>query len=97
NAHFLIIDVAGSVGEILAGHHNLSFFALTTGKLRRYFSLRTAPAPFLVVAGFFQALYLLRQRRITLVVGAGGFAQVPVVWAALCLRLPTHIHQQDVL
>ncbi len=96
-AHFLVIDVRGSVGQALARHHKLAFARLFTGKLRRYFSLRNVGAPFLVAFGFFQALYILRKHKTTHVIGGGGFVEVPVIWAAWLLRLRRHIHQQDVV
>lgn len=96
-AYFIIMDVGGSVGQLLAKHHSIPFYRIQAGKFRRYFSLKTILAPFLVVVGFVQALYILRRQRITHVIGAGGFAQVPVIWAALVLRLARHIHQQDVV
>lgn len=96
-AEFVIVDSPGSVGQLLAKQHNIKFIGLRTGKLRRYFSLRTFVAPVLVVFGFFQALYLLRKHGITHIIGAGGFVQVPLVWAAWLSRLNTHIHQQDII
>ncbi len=96
-AFFLVVDVRRSVAQNLARHEHLTFFTMYTGKLRRYFSVRTIVAPFLVLYGFFQSLYLISRYRITHVIGAGGFVQVPMVWAAWLLRRKTHIHQQDII
>jgi UDP-N-acetylglucosamine--N-acetylmuramyl-(pentapeptide) pyrophosphoryl-undecaprenol N-acetylglucosamine transferase len=95
--HFIVLDVKGSVGEYLARREKIPFKRILAGRLRRYFSLRNIMGPFLVAAGFFQALYILRRERITHVLGAGGFVQLPVLWAAWLLRLRTHIHQQDMV
>jgi UDP-N-acetylglucosamine--N-acetylmuramyl-(pentapeptide) pyrophosphoryl-undecaprenol N-acetylglucosamine transferase len=95
-AQFFIADVAGSVGELLSKSEQIPFFRMRTGKLRRYFSWRTVAAPFLVLFGLAQAIYLLKRYKITHVLGAGGFVQVPLIWAAWLLRLRTHIHQQDI-
>lgn len=96
DSYFMMIDVARSVGQLLAKQNNIPFTSLITGKFRRYISWRTLLAPLLVLIGLFQALYLLKRRRITHVIGAGGFVEVPVMWAAWLLRLRRHIHQQDV-
>jgi UDP-N-acetylglucosamine--N-acetylmuramyl-(pentapeptide) pyrophosphoryl-undecaprenol N-acetylglucosamine transferase len=95
-ALFVLADISGSVGERLAREKGLGFTAIRTGKLRRYFSWSNFLTPFLVFVGFLQALVLLRRFKPDLVIGAGGFVQVPVAWAAWALRIPVHIHQQDV-
>lgn len=73
----------------------IPFLTVNSGKLRRYFSWRNFTDPFRVVRGFFEALRLLRRARPAAVVGAGGFVAVPVVWAAWLMRIPVHVHQQD--
>lgn len=74
----------------------IAFFAISSGKFRRYASWKNVEDAFRVIAGFFQALELLYRLRPTAVVSAGGFVAVPVVWAALILGIRTHVHQQDV-
>jgi UDP-N-acetylglucosamine--N-acetylmuramyl-(pentapeptide) pyrophosphoryl-undecaprenol N-acetylglucosamine transferase len=96
-AHFWIIDVPGSVAEHMAKSQKISFYPLRSGKLRRYFSLRNIGSPVLVAVAFIKALWFLHKHKITYVIGAGGFVQVPVIWAAWLLRKRTHIHQQDVV
>jgi len=95
--YFIILDVKGSVGQHLAQREKIPFHHVTSGRLRRYFSWRNLATPVLLLAGFCQALYVLKRQRITHVIGGGGFVQLPVVWAAWLLRLRTHIHQQDVV
>lgn len=75
----------------------IPFFAVSSGKFRRYFSWRNFTDPFLVIAGFFQALRLLGEIKPDVVVSAGGFVAVPVIWAAGMKRIPVHVHQQDIL
>jgi UDP-N-acetylglucosamine--N-acetylmuramyl-(pentapeptide) pyrophosphoryl-undecaprenol N-acetylglucosamine transferase len=95
-AKFLIIDVKNSVGQHMAKLVKYPFARLITGKLNRYFSWRNILTPILLAIGFFQALWVLRSQQVTYIVGAGGFVQVPVIWAGWLLRIPAHIHQQDV-
>ncbi len=80
----------------MAKNATMSFFTIPAGKLRRYFSLLNITTPFLVVAGFLKSLFILRRINPNCVVGAGGFVQVPLMWAAWVLRIPIIIHQQDV-
>jgi UDP-N-acetylglucosamine--N-acetylmuramyl-(pentapeptide) pyrophosphoryl-undecaprenol N-acetylglucosamine transferase len=72
------------------------YIALPAGKLRRYFSWRNFSDAFLVVAGFLEALRVLRKLRVNLVFSKGGFVAAPVVWAAWLLRIPVVIHESDV-
>ncbi len=74
----------------------LDFHAISSGKLRRYFSFANFIDPFRIAAGFFQALGLLGRLRPDAVVSAGGFVAVPAVWAAAVRRIPVHVHQEDI-
>ncbi|MFH1098955.1 MAG: UDP-N-acetylglucosamine--N-acetylmuramyl-(pentapeptide) pyrophosphoryl-undecaprenol N-acetylglucosamine transferase [Candidatus Uhrbacteria bacterium] len=81
----LLIEAAG-----------MPFRALPAGKLRRYFDVRNFLDVPIIVGAFFAALIRLLQWRPDVIVGAGSFVQVPVMWAAACFRIPIVIHQQDV-
>lgn len=75
----------------------LPYYWISAGKWRRYFSWQNFLDPFRVIVGFFEAYALLLRLKPRLVMSAGGFVSVPVVWAAWLLRCPVIIHQQDVL
>jgi UDP-N-acetylglucosamine--N-acetylmuramyl-(pentapeptide) pyrophosphoryl-undecaprenol N-acetylglucosamine transferase len=68
---------------------------IPSGKLRRYFDLRNILAPFLMLAGFIKSLFLILALRPKAVVGAGGFVQVPLMYAAKIFGVPVFVHQQD--
>lgn len=93
---FVFVGTRGGVEERLARHAGLRYRAIISGKLRRYWSLRNIIAPFLLLIGFVQSYRLLRRVGASCVVGAGGFVQVPVMWAAWLLGIPVIVHQQDV-
>lgn len=80
----------------LIKEYNIPFKAICSGKFRRYWSLRHIADNFHFVAGFFQALVFLIQKRPDVIVTAGGFVSVPVVLAGWLLRIPSLVHQQDV-
>ncbi|MFH1292330.1 MAG: UDP-N-acetylglucosamine--N-acetylmuramyl-(pentapeptide) pyrophosphoryl-undecaprenol N-acetylglucosamine transferase [bacterium] len=75
--------------------YGLHFYTISSGKLRRYFSLWNLIDVFKVLIAFFQSLVLLVQEKPSLLVSAGGFVSVPLHWAAFVLGIPTWIHQQD--
>lgn len=75
----------------------LRYYGISAGKWRRYFSWQNLIDPFKIIIGFFQAVVLLCHLKPRLVMSAGGFVSVPVVWAAWLLRCPVIIHQQDLV
>ena len=79
----------------LAESAGLSYFGISTGKFRRYFSLRNLTDPFRVVAGFFQARKRIQEWKIDLVFSKGGFVAVPVIFAAASLGIPIICHESD--
>lgn len=73
----------------------IQFLAISSGKLRRYFSFANIADVFRIKWGFFQAFALLGRMKPDVIVSAGGFVAVPLVWAAGLRRIPVHLHQQD--
>lgn len=71
------------------------FFAIISGKWRRYFSLRNFFDFFKIIIGFLQSLILLWQEKPDLLISAGGFVSVPLHFAAFLLGIPAWTHQQD--
>ncbi len=90
------IGTYSGLEKSLATETGLTYYAINSGKWRRYFSLRNLLDPFLVIIGFIQSLFLLSRLKPKLIMSAGGFVSVPVVWAAYLLRYPVIIHQQDI-
>lgn len=88
---------SGGVEERLAHQARVPYAAIVGTKLRRYWSVANLFVPFMLAAGVIQSYRLLRAEHAVCVVGAGGFVQVPVVWAAWLLGIPVLIHQQDVI
>lgn len=80
----------------MVAQEGITYYSIAAGKLRRYISFQNIIDPFLVFWGFFQSLFLLSRLQANVVMSAGGFVSVPVVWAAWALRIPIIIHQQDV-
>jgi len=97
NWEFLWIGTKNGVEQEMVSEENgLKFRSITGGKLRRYFSWQNFVDPFKIIAGFFQSFFLLLFHRPRLIISAGSFVSVPLVWAAWVLRVPAWIHQQDV-
>ena len=74
---------------------HIHYLSVPAGKWRRYFSWRNLVDPVVVVVAFFYSLWLLVRYAPQVIVSAGSFVSVPVVWAAWWCNVPVVIHQQD--
>ncbi len=73
----------------------IPYFAIPTGKLRRYWAWQNVADLLLnVPAGVLGAARLLRRLRPRVVFATGGFVALPVVLAAAALRIPIVVHEQ---
>ena len=75
---------------------HLPFVSIKSGKLRRYFAWQNFIDFFNVKIAWWQSLKILIKFRPSVVLTAGSFVAVPVVWAAWVLRIPVVVHQQDI-
>jgi UDP-N-acetylglucosamine--N-acetylmuramyl-(pentapeptide) pyrophosphoryl-undecaprenol N-acetylglucosamine transferase len=92
-----ILWVGSSKGmerAILEGR-GIPFRGVPSGKLRRYFSLRTGIDAFRVLGGFFASLVLFIRVRPRAVFSKGGYVSVPPVYAARLLGIPVVSHESD--
>lgn len=74
---------------------DISYYGISTGKLRRYFDMKNFSDPFRVIKGFGQAKKILKEIQPDIIFSKGGFVAVPVVRAAAALRIPCIIHESD--
>ena len=87
-----IVETAlGSDGEKICGR----FYGISSGKLRRYFSLKNFTDLFRICFGFFSALHILKKNRPAVLFSKGGFVSVPPCVAAHLLHIPVFIHECD--
>lgn len=93
----IFLDKKHSVAARIVPKHGYEFRTMTSGKFRRYWSIKNFFSPFLILFGIIRSLLLLSAVRPIVVVGAGGYVQVPVIIAAWMLRIPRVIHQQDLV
>ena len=79
----------------LIEREGIPYHSISSGKLRRYFSLKNFTDPFRILAGFFQAKRILKKEKPDIIFSKGGFVSVPVVYAANALHIPVIIHESD--
>jgi len=71
------------------------FFAIPSGKLRRYFSFKNFLDIFTIVFGVIAALVVLKRKRARVLFSKGGYVSVPPVLAARILGIPVATHESD--
>lgn len=74
---------------------NIPFYSISSGKLRRYFSLKNILDPFKILLGIVQSIRLFRQLKPDVVFSKGGFVAFPVVVGAWLNRIPIISHESD--
>ncbi|MBQ4611614.1 MAG: undecaprenyldiphospho-muramoylpentapeptide beta-N-acetylglucosaminyltransferase [Clostridia bacterium] len=80
--------------SLVEGREDVTYHAISAGKLRRYFSLKNFTDPFRVVKGMFQARRIIKEVKPDVVFSKGGFVTVPVVMAAKG-KAPIVAHESD--
>lgn len=73
----------------------IPYHGISSGKLRRYFSVQNFTDPFRVLKGFREANALLKELKPDVIFSKGGFVSVPVVMAAKRNKIPAIIHESD--
>ena len=81
--------------QMLLDTYGIPFKFIFTGKLRRYFSIKNFFDIFLVIIGFIQSLFILRNEKPAILFSKGGFVSLSPVLAARMLRIPIIIHESD--
>lgn len=73
----------------------IPYYGISSGKLRRYFSMQNFTDPFRVLNGFREANSLVKKLQADVIFSKGGFVSVPVVMAGKLNKVPTIIHESD--
>lgn len=92
------IDYIGShdgVEKGMISSLNIPYHAISSGKLRRYFSWQNFLDPLKIFLGIGQAYRLLRKLKTNVVFSKGGFVAFPIVLAAWLNRIPIIAHESD--
>ena len=73
----------------------ITYYGISSGKLRRYKSLKNVTDLFRVCKGLTDAIRILRKIKPDVVFSKGGFVVVPVIAAAKLLKIKSVIHESD--
>ncbi len=80
----------------LIEEQQIPYYAISSGKLRRYFDFKNFSDPFKVIKGFWQSLRLMKKLNPDVVFSKGGFVSVPIILAAKICHVPSIIHESDI-
>ena len=97
DAGIIYIGNKGSLEERLAGERGYPFRPVWIDKLRRDNLLANYKLPFMIPASLLKAIGYLRQEKIQVVVGTGGYASLPAIAAARMLGLPYVLQDQNAM
>lgn len=73
----------------------IPYTGISSGKLRRYMSLKNFSDPFRVIKGYGEAKKMVKEYRPDVLFSKGGFVSVPVVLACKKYKVPIIIHESD--
>ncbi len=95
-AEFVWIGTPGGPERSVVEAAGIPFHPLFVPKLDRYAPGKWVFIPFRLLWSMKMALHLIQRERPDVVVTAGGYVSVPLLWAAKLYGIPTWVHQQDV-
>lgn len=87
---------AGIERSLIEPMQGVTYHAVSSGKLRRYFDLKNFTDPFRVIAGAFQSVGIISKLKPSVVFSKGGFVSVPVVVGAALCGVPVVMHESDI-
>lgn len=93
---FLYLGSASGLEKKQVETANVPFRAISTGKLRRYFSVSNLIDQGRIPVGVLQSLWHVARFRPDAILATGGYVSVPPVVAGALLRVPILIHEQTV-
>src|SRR5699024_10352674 len=91
------IDYIGSIDRIerklVEQLDDVTYYPISTGKLRRYMSVENMKDRFKVLKGTMQAWRIIGKRKPNVIFSKGGFVSVPVILASKLRTVPSVIHE----
>ncbi|MCF6410355.1 undecaprenyldiphospho-muramoylpentapeptide beta-N-acetylglucosaminyltransferase [Pseudalkalibacillus salsuginis] len=81
--------------ELIEPIPEVTYYPISTGKLRRYFDINNFKDPFRVIKGIGQAYRIIRKVKPSIVFSKGGFVSVPVILASRITKTPVISHESD--
>ena len=81
--------------DLIKAIDSVTFHQISTGKLRRYFSMKNFTDPFRIIKGILQSKRIIKNINPNITFSKGGFVGVPVVIGSRMKRVPIILHESD--
>lgn len=88
-------SLSGMEKSLVNDLKNVTYYGISTGKWRRYFSLKNVTDFFRILKGLYQSYKILKKEKPQLIYSSGGYVSVPVVWAAYLHKIPVILRETD--
>ena len=75
---------------------DVTYFPISTGKLRRYIDIKNVKDPFNILKGIIQSRKIIKQVQPSIIFSKGGFVSVPVILAGASRKIPIISHESDI-
>lgn len=95
NYDILYVGSYDGIEKKLIEDIGIPYKGISSGKLRRYLSLKNLTDPFRVIKGYSEAKKIVKEYQPDILFSKGGFVSVPVVLAAKKYNVPIVIHESD--
>ncbi|MBR6327363.1 MAG: undecaprenyldiphospho-muramoylpentapeptide beta-N-acetylglucosaminyltransferase [Alphaproteobacteria bacterium] len=86
----------GIENDLVKKIEGVKYYAIETGKLRRYFSWQNFMDMLKIPVGIFQAIGIVLKEKPNIIFSKGGFVSFPVVLAGYVCRVKSVMHESDV-
>lgn len=96
SAEFVWVGTTTGPERTMVEHQGISFIGIVAPKLDRHAPLRWLFIPFKLLWSLKVASTILSEQKPDVVVTAGGYVSLPIVWMAKLKGIPVWVHQQDV-
>lgn len=81
--------------ELVAKISGVKYYAVKTGKLRRYFSWQNIKDMFKIPLGILQSFFIIRREKPDIIFSKGGFVSFPVVVGGFLNHRKIFMHESD--
>lgn len=93
---FLFVGTTTGPERALVEKAGITFTSIVAPRFRRFITWKHLLLPFKMVVSLIQVAWILLRFRPDVIVAAGGYVAVPIIWVGWLLKVPSIIHQQDV-
>ncbi len=97
-ANWKIIYIGSFEGierELISNFPEVTYYGISTGKLRRYFAIKNFTDIFRVLKGIIEAYKIIQKEKPEIVFSKGGFVSVPVVIGSRLNNVSVITHESD--